>query len=66
MKSVELARLGHLIGTPKQLISTTTTFNMALKPTIVIIGESYAGIGVAQALLKAIPNVKIVMINPSD
>lgn len=31
-----------------------------------IIGGSYAGIGLAQALSKSIPNIQIVIINPSD
>ncbi|XRM43076.1 hypothetical protein ABZX51_006278 [Aspergillus tubingensis] len=33
---------------------------------IVIIGASYAGIGLAQSLLRTIPNIHIVIINPSD
>ncbi|KUL82282.1 hypothetical protein ZTR_10130 [Talaromyces verruculosus] len=39
---------------------------MAGKTKIVIIGASYAGIGLAQALLKSIPNIRVVLINPSD
>ncbi|KKK21135.1 hypothetical protein P175DRAFT_0498833 [Aspergillus ochraceoroseus IBT 24754] len=34
--------------------------------TVVIIGGSYSGIGVAKALLKSSPGVKIVIIDPSD
>jgi NADH dehydrogenase FAD-containing subunit len=35
--------------------------------TVVIVGGSYAGIGVAQGLLKQLPhNVKVILINPSD
>ncbi|KAI3017992.1 hypothetical protein CBS147347_9929 [Aspergillus niger] len=37
------------------------------KTNIVIIGASYAGIGLAQALLKSMPkNIRIVLVNPSD
>ncbi|GIJ86506.1 hypothetical protein Asppvi_005395 [Aspergillus pseudoviridinutans] len=39
---------------------------MSQKTRIVIIGASYAGIGLAQALLKAITNIHVVIINPSD
>ncbi|KAH8701955.1 putative AMID-like mitochondrial oxidoreductase [Talaromyces proteolyticus] len=34
--------------------------------TVVIIGGSWAGINVAHGLLKQVPNVKVVMINPSE
>lgn len=39
---------------------------MSPKTKIVIIGGSYTGIGLGKALLKSIPNIKIVIINPSD
>ncbi|GAB1214357.1 hypothetical protein ATERTT37_003519 [Aspergillus terreus] len=39
---------------------------MPPKTRIVIIGASYAGIGLAQSLLKTIPNINVVIINPSD
>jgi NADH dehydrogenase FAD-containing subunit len=39
---------------------------MSSKTKIVIIGGSYSGIGLAQALLKSNLNVEIVIINPSD
>lgn len=37
---------------------------MATENVVVIIGGSYAGIGVAHALLKDVPSVKVVMISP--
>src|SRR5436190_991475 len=39
---------------------------MAAQTTVVIIGGSYGGLGVAHAVLKGIPDVKVVLINPSD
>ncbi|GLB02471.1 hypothetical protein AtubIFM57258_003822 [Aspergillus tubingensis] len=39
---------------------------MSPNARIVIIGASYAGIGLAQSLLKTIPNIHVVIINPSD
>ena len=38
---------------------------MAAQTTVVIIGGSYGGLGVAHAVLKGIPDVKVVLINPS-
>lgn len=32
---------------------------------VVIVGGSFAGLNIAHALLKDVPNVKIVLINPS-
>ncbi|OGE56728.1 hypothetical protein PENARI_c002G07654 [Penicillium arizonense] len=34
--------------------------------TVIIIGASYAGIGVAHAILKGIPSVKVIVINPHN
>jgi NADH dehydrogenase FAD-containing subunit len=39
---------------------------MSSKPTVVIIGGSYAGIGVAKSLLKTLSSVKVILINPSE
>lgn len=33
--------------------------------TVVIVGAAWAGINVAHGLLKQVPNVKVVLINPS-
>jgi len=38
---------------------------MVAQTTVVIIGGSYGGLGVAHAVLKGIPDVKVVLINPS-
>ena len=40
---------------------------MAQAPTktVVIIGGSFAGIGVAHGLLKEVPSAKVVLVNPS-
>ncbi|OGM48775.1 hypothetical protein ABOM_003005 [Aspergillus bombycis] len=39
---------------------------MASKPTVIIIGGSFAGLGVAKSLLKEVPSVKVTLINPSE
>ncbi|GAB1206356.1 hypothetical protein APSETT445_005041 [Aspergillus pseudonomiae] len=39
---------------------------MASKPTVIIIGGSFAGLGVAKSLLTELPSVKVILINPSE
>jgi len=38
---------------------------MAGKTNIVVLGASYGGIGIAQNILKEIPNVKVTLVNTS-
>jgi len=38
---------------------------MSVKPDIVVIGGSYGGLGLAQKVLAAVPNVKVTLINTS-
>ncbi|KAI7977566.1 hypothetical protein EIK77_000516 [Talaromyces pinophilus] len=39
---------------------------MSFKPTVIVIGGSFAGIGVAKALLAELPSAKVLLINPSE
>ncbi|KAL4938806.1 hypothetical protein BDV06DRAFT_46731 [Aspergillus oleicola] len=39
---------------------------MASKTTVIIIGGSFGGLSVAKSLLKEVPSVKVILINPSE
>lgn len=52
----------------QQLLTSGNKMNQQTPKTVIIVGGSYAGIGVAQQLLKekSLPNLKFILINPTD